>query len=279
MPAVLVTGASTGIGDACVARLVAAGWRVHAAVRKEADAHRLEQTYGGRVTVLRFDLTDEPAVRAACARIDAECGEAGLDGVVNNAGIAVAGPLEFLPLEQLRQQLEVNVVGQVGVAQALLPALRRARGRIVLIGSIAGRSSMPFTGAYGASKHALEAIADAWRIELAPWHVKVVMIEPGVITTPIWETSARRAEGMIATLPPLAEEYYGKTIRRLRERITRGMKGLPPEAVARAVERALTASRPPARIVVGRDAKLRLAMKILPTRLQDRIVREGLKRI
>src|SRR5690606_18247926 len=215
MRSVLVTGASTGIGEACVERLVAAGWRVFASVRKATDAERLADTHGGRVSVVRFDVTDEAAVRTECARVVESCGEQGLDGVVNNAGMAVAGPLEFLPLSELRRQLEVNVIGQVGVVQALLPALRRARGRIVLIGSISGRAGMPFTGAYGASKHALEAIADAWRVELAPWGVRVLIIEPGVITTPIWDTAAAHADGMLAQLPPIAEEYYGKPLGRL----------------------------------------------------------------
>lgn len=279
MRSVLVTGASTGIGDACVARLVGAGWRVFASVRKSADAERLADAYGDRVTVLRFDVTDEAAVREECARVDDSCGERGLEGVVNNAGMAVAGPLEFLPLAELRRQLEVNVVGQVGVVQALLPALRRARGRIVLIGSIAGRAAMPFTGAYGASKHALEAIADAWRVELAPWGVRVIIIEPGVITTPIWDTAAAHADAMLAGLPPLTAEYYGKTLGRLRTRIARGMKGQPADAVARVVERSLTAKRPRARVLVGTDARLRILLQYLPIPVQDRLIRAGLDRL
>jgi NAD(P)-dependent dehydrogenase (short-subunit alcohol dehydrogenase family) len=276
---VLVTGASTGIGEACVLRLAAAGWRVFASVRREPDAERLRERGAGRVTPLRFDLTDEAALRGECARVVAECGAAGLQGVVNNAGIAVAGPLEFLPVAELRRQLEVNVVAQVAVAQALLPALRPARGRIVLIGSIAGRSAMPFMAPYAASKHALEAIADAWRLELAPWGMKVVLVEPGVIATPIWETSLRAADGLLGQLSPATEEYYGAVLQKMRARIARGMKGLPADAVARVVERALTVPRPRARYLIGRDAKLRAWLKRLPTPLQDRIMLEGLKRL
>lgn len=279
MRSVVVTGASTGIGEACVARMVAAGWRVFASVRKAADAQRLAALYGERVTVLRFDVADEAAVRAECARVGSLCGEQGLDGVVNNAGMAVAGPLEFLPLAELRRQLEVNVVGQVAVVQALLPALRRARGRIVLIGSIAGRAAMPFTGAYGASKHALEAIADAWRVELAPWGVRVIIIEPGVITTPIWDTAAAHADDVLSTLPAAMDEYYGGTIGRLRARIARGLKGLPADAVARVVERSLTAKRPRARVLVGNDARLRLLLRRLPIPLHDLVLRKGLERL
>lgn len=279
MKSVLITGASTGIGEACVGRMVSAGWRVFASVRRAADAERLAAAHGERVTVLRFDVTDEAAVQDAGARVVELCGERGLDGVVNNAGMAVAGPLEFLPLAELRRQLEVNVVGQVAVAQALLPALRRARGRIVLIGSVAGRAAMPFTGAYGASKHALEAIADAWRVELAPWGIRVIIIEPGVITTPIWDTAAAHADGFLAQLPPVVEEYYGRTLGRLRARIARGMKGLPPEAVARVVERSLTAQRPRARVLVGRDARLRMLLQRLPVPLHDLLLRKGLERL
>ena len=275
----LVTGTSTGIGRACVDRLVAAGWQVYAGVRKPADAAALSTAHGERVVPLEFDLTDLAAVREAGARVVAERGEGGLQGVVNNAGIAVAGPLEFLPPEELRRQLDVNVVGQVAVTQAVLPALRRGGGRIVLVGSIAGRSALPFTGAYSASKFALEAIADSWRIELAPWHLPVVMIEPGVIATPIWDTAARHATAILERLPPQVQEYYGEALAGMRRRAARGMGGLPAAAVAAAVERALTARRPRARYVIGRDARTRVWLQRLPTRLRDRLVLAGVKRL
>ena len=275
----LVTGASTGIGRACVDRLVAAGWRLYASVRQSAHAAALTAAHGDRVIPLVFDLTDLAAIETAGARIRAERGEGGLQGVVNNAGIAVAGPLEFLPPAELRHQLEVNVVGQVAVAQSVLPALRTGRGRIILMGSISGRSAMPFTGAYAASKFALEAIADSWRIELAPWQLPVVMVEPGVIATPIWETAARHATRVLDALPPQLQEYYGRALEAMRRRAARGMGGLPPTAVAEVVERALTARRPRARYVVGRDAKTRVWLQRLPTRLRDRLVLEGVKRL
>lgn len=279
MRAVLITGASTGIGAACVERMVGRGWHVYASVRKTADADRLGTRFGRAVTVLQFDITDAAAVQEAGARIVAERAAAGLDGVVNNAGIAVAAPLEFLPPAELRHQLEVNVIGQVAVAQAVLPALRRARGRIVLVGSIAGRSALPFTGAYSASKFALEAIADAWRVELAPWDVHVAIIEPGVIATPIWSTASRYAEGMLARLPARVNEYYGRALDGLRARAARGVGGLPPERVARAIEHALTARRPRTRYLVGRDARTRVWLQRLPDRVRDRLIREGVKRL
>jgi NAD(P)-dependent dehydrogenase (short-subunit alcohol dehydrogenase family) len=276
---VLVTGASTGIGRACMDRLAAGGWHVYASVRKQADAQAIAEAHGPAVTPLLFDLTDLAAIQAAGARVVAECGASGLQGVVNNAGIAVAGPLEFLPPAELRHQLEVNVVGQVAVAQWVLPALRTGRGRIILMGSISGRSAMPFTGAYAASKFALEAIADSWRIELAPWQLPVVMVEPGVIATPIWETAVRHATRVLDALPPQVQEYYGRALEAMRRRAARGMGGLPPTAVAEVVERALTARRPRARYVVGRDAKTRVWLQRLPTRLRDRLVLEGVKRL
>jgi NAD(P)-dependent dehydrogenase (short-subunit alcohol dehydrogenase family) len=277
--ALLVTGASTGIGAACVDRFVARGWHVYATVRKPADAERLDRSHGGAVTVLQLDITDQAAVHAAGARIATERGDAGLDGVVNNAGIAVAAPLEFLPLEELRRQLEVNVVAQVAVTQAVLPALRRARGRIVLVGSIAGRSAMPFTAAYCASKHALEAIADSWRIELNPWGMHVAIIEPGVISTPIWTTAAAHAEALLERLPPAVHEYYGRALAGLRTRAARGIHGLPPSRVADVIEHALTADRPHPRYVVGRDARSRVWLQRLPTRLRDRLILQGIKRL
>ncbi|HSJ15611.1 MAG TPA: SDR family oxidoreductase [Longimicrobiales bacterium] len=275
----LVTGCSTGIGAATVDRLVARGWHVYASVRKPEHAEALRERHGAQITVLEFDITDEGAVREAGARILAEREVAGLDGVVANAGIAIAGPLEFLPLAELRRQLEVNVVGQVAVAQAVLPALRIARGRIVLIGSISGRSAMPFVGAYGASKHALEGIADAWRVELAPWHVQVSIIEPGVIATPVWASALHYGAALVARMPPAALEYYGRPLARLRERAARGVNGRPPEIVAAAIEHALTARRPRARYVVGRDARTRVWLQRLPVSLRDRLIVEGVKRL
>jgi len=276
-PTALVTGASTGIGRACVERLAARGWRVFASVRKAADAQSLADTIGERVTPLLFDVTDIPAIQAAGARVVAACGEGGLDGVVNNAGIAVAGPLEFLPPVELRHQLDVNVVGQVAVTQAVLPALRKARGRIILIGSIAGRSALPFTGAYSASKFALEALADAWRIELHPWGLDVVVIEPGAIATPIWETGTQYALRIMETLPPQVTEYYGRALDGMKRRAARGMGGLPPAAVAEVVERALTDRRPRARYLISATA--RVWLERLPTRLRDRLVLAGVKRL
>jgi NAD(P)-dependent dehydrogenase (short-subunit alcohol dehydrogenase family) len=272
----LVTGASKGIGEACATRLARRGWRVFAGFRDPADGERMEAQ--GLVPV-PLDVTDAGQIADAARTVEAATGEHGLDGVVNNAGIALAGPLEFLPIDRLRQQLEVNVVGQLAVTCALLPALRRARGRVVFIGSISGRSALPFTGAYAASKFALEAIADSLRVELMPWELRVAIVEPGVIATPIWETSLGFSEGLLAEMPPEAMKYYGAKMPGLRKRALRGKDGRDPDDVARAVEHALTARRPRLRYVVGTDARLRLAFQRLPARLRDRIISAAVNRL
>jgi NAD(P)-dependent dehydrogenase (short-subunit alcohol dehydrogenase family) len=273
---VLVTGASKGIGEACALRLARAGYRVFAGVRAAADGERLR---AAGLTPVPLDITDPGQVEAAARFVAAETGAHGLAGLVNNAGIAVAGPLEFLPVSALRHQLEINVIGQVAVTQAVLPALRRARGRIVFIGSVSGRSALPFTGAYAASKYALEAITDALRIELMPWGLHVSIVEPGVIATPIWDTSLALGEELIASMPPSAVELYGSRLDGLRKRALRGRSGRDPDDVAQAVEHALSARRPRTRYLVGMDARLRILFLLLPTRLRDRIIAEAVKRL
>jgi NAD(P)-dependent dehydrogenase (short-subunit alcohol dehydrogenase family) len=266
MRTALVTGASSGIGAACAARLVGAGWRVLAGVRRPGDGPV------GTEEIL-LDVTNEDEIRAAAERV----GE--LHGLVNNAGIALAIPLEFIPLDELRRQLEVNVVGQVAVTQAFLPQLRRTRGRIVFIGSIAGRSALPFLGAYAASKHALEAVADALRLELRPFGVDVSVVEPGTIRTPIWTKSAEVADALANGAPAELAELYGRRIAAFREVARRrGARGASVDGVARAVEEALTMDRPRTRKLVGRDAKVRSGVELLPDRLRDRVYERVLLR-
>jgi NAD(P)-dependent dehydrogenase (short-subunit alcohol dehydrogenase family) len=267
MRSVLVTGASSGIGAATAARLARTGWRVLAGVRRDGEAPPGTEE-------LLLDVTNAEHVARA-----AEIAGERLDGLVDNAGIALAAPLELLPLDELRYQLEVNVVGQVAVMQAVLPALRAASGRIVLMGSIAGRSSLPFLAPYAASKHALEAIADALRLELRPWGIHVTIVETGTIRTPIWTRSAARADGLLEAMGPRAGDLYGKRIEAFRKvAAKRGAAGAPPEAVAAIVERALTAGRPRARYLVGRDARLRSGIELLPERLRDRVYERVLLR-
>jgi NAD(P)-dependent dehydrogenase (short-subunit alcohol dehydrogenase family) len=276
--AVLVTGAAKGIGHACVQRL-SRNFRVYAGVRRLEDGAALRAELGPEVVAVQLDVTDAAAIAAAAAFIRSDLGDAPLAGIVNNAGMAVAGPLEFLPLEELRRQLEVNVIGQVAVIQAMLPMLRESRGRIVNMGSIAGRSAMPLTGPYSASKFALEAITDSLRVELLPFGVDVIIIEPGVIATPIWQTSLEAADQVMKRLPPQAFEYYGRIIERARARALRGVGGLPADSVAQVVEHALTAASPKTRYIVGRDARVRAMLGHLPDRWRDRIIARQLSRI
>jgi NAD(P)-dependent dehydrogenase (short-subunit alcohol dehydrogenase family) len=262
----LVTGASSGIGEACAVRLARNGWRVLAGVRATGDAPE------GTDEVL-FDVTDHEQVRAVAEAVEE------LHGLVNNAGIAVASPLEAIPLDELRRQLDVNVLGQVAVTQALLPQLRRARGRVVFMGSIAGRSSLPFLGPYAASKHALEAIADSLRVELAPWGMHVSIVEPGTIATPIWTKGATKGDEILARVAPETVALYRDRVDAFRRAAAAaGRRGQSPERVAEAVEHALTARRPKTRYLVGRDAKLRAGFELLPDRLRDRVYERVLLR-
>ena len=270
MKKVVVTGASSGIGLACALRLARAGWEVYGGVRTAEASSRLED-HG--VRALELDVTDPAHVAAAAGVVGAE-----LHGLVDNAGIAIAAPLELVPLEELRHQLEVNVVGQVAVVQALLPALRRARGRVVLMGSIGGRSALPFLGPYAASKHALEAIADSLRIELRPLGVGVSIVEPGSIATPIWRKGAERAAELSEGFEEERAALYASAVRRLREVALARGPGVDPDEVAKAVEHALTGNRPKARYLVGRDAHIRAWIERLPTRLRDRVLAKALTR-
>ncbi len=261
--AVLVTGASSGIGAACATRLAAAGWKVYAGVRNPGDAP-------AGTTELILDVTDPDAVaRLGQAGTDPPGLSLGLDAVVNNAGIAIAAPLEDLPVTELRRQLEVNVIGQLAVTQAVLPALRAARGRVVIVGSIAGRSALPFLGAYAISKFALEAMADSLRLELAPDGIEVSLVEPGTIATPIWSKPQPLADGV--------SDRYRPRIERFREvAAARASKAAPPDRVADAVLHALTAASPRTRYLVGRDAKLRATIERLPDRIRDRVLARAL---
>ncbi len=269
---VLITGASTGIGEACALWLQDRGYRVFAGVRKSTDAEALQQKSKGHLTPVLLDVADEASIREAVQFVLTQ--EPKLEGLVNNAGIAVAGPLEFVPLQELRRVLEVNVVGQVAVTQAFLPLLREARGRVVLMSSISGRVAAPLMGPYAASKFALEAIGDALRRELAPWGIEVSIIEPGNIQTPIWRKGIAWGEALKEQLSAEATQLYGGAIDGIL-RYIRGQdgRGLHPNEVARVVEQALVSARPKTRYVVGRDAKAgALLARLLPDRWVDRFI-------
>ena len=274
MGAVVVTGASTGIGEACALHLDRMGYRVFAGIRKSADGDSLRRRASERLVPVRLDIADETEIQPGQPHIVEALGGGGLAGLVNNAGIVVGGMLEFLPLDSLRRQLEVNVIGQIAVTQAFLPSLRKARGRIVNISSLSGLISTPFTGAYCASKFALEALTDALRMELRPWKMHVSLVEPGFIQTPIASKSLAAADELRAQLPPEALELYGAAFGTVCDATQReAAKGSPTEFVVKAVVHALTARRPRTRYVVGPQPawQIRLA-RALPDRWRDNMI-------
>jgi NAD(P)-dependent dehydrogenase (short-subunit alcohol dehydrogenase family) len=273
--AVLVTGASTGIGRATALYLAARGFRVFASVRKEKDALLLPGA-----TPIVLDVTDADSIRGVSDAVSRALGEEPLTGLVNNAGIAVSGPLEFLEMSEIRRQFDVNLFGQVAVTQAFLPLLRRAkRGRIVNMSSISGRITAPLLGPYSMSKFALEAFSDALRRELEPFGLSVSVVEPGVIKTPIWDKGVDSSIERVARMPARALELYGGRMAHLRKRAQEmSQRGAPAEKVAKAVHHALVSARPKTRYLVGFDAKLTAKLAwLLPDRALDRLMRRTLR--
>lgn len=270
---VLITGASTGIGEACALHLDALGHRVYAGVRKEEDAERLRTSASDRLVPIFLDVTDEAQIEAAAKTVNEEVGS--LSGVVNNAGIDRGGPLEYLAIQEWRDQLEVNVVAQVAVTKAMLPLLRKDRGRVVFIGSIGGRVGSPLMGPYNASKFALEGIGEALRHELHPWGLHVAVVEPGAIKTPIWAKADETINRLKRELPPEALERYEAHISAFEKGLAdTERRGVGPERVAKAVEHALFARRPRDRYLVGPDAQaMGNLARVLPDRAKDALVR------
>lgn len=276
MRSVLVTGASTGIGRAAALRLDGSGWRVFAGVRREEDAEALRREASERLAPVLLDVTDPEQIAAAAERVERESDD-GLHGLVNNAGVAIPAPLETVPLEDLRHQLEVNLVGYVAVTQAMLEQIRRAEGRVVFLSSIGGRIAFPFGGPYHASKFATEAIGDVFRQELRPWGLRVSIVEPGSIDTPIWQRGRRTGEQIEAKAPKTGL-LYGAALEKFRKTIEgTAERGIPPEKVAKAIAHALESPRPRSRYLVGLDAKLQARLKpLIPTAVFDRVVARAL---
>jgi NAD(P)-dependent dehydrogenase (short-subunit alcohol dehydrogenase family) len=277
--AVVITGCSTGIGRACALGLDRAGFTVFAGVRREADGEALRSDASGGLEPLIVDVTDGETIAAAAARVREATGGR-LAGLVNNAGITVGGPVEAVPLDDFRQQLEVNVTGQVAVTQAFLAMIRGARGRVVFISSIGGRGGLQFLSPYNASKAALAAIGDSLRQEMRPFGVGVSIVEPGSIATEIWGKGDDQAQRLSEALDPEVLALYGERLDRMRALAAKtGATGLPAEAVAEVVEHALTTPRPRARYVVGRDAKVQAAARrVLPHRAMDRLIEREIDR-
>lgn len=279
---ILVTGASTGIGRAAVLALLEEGFRVFAGVRNEAAAQRLRADASPdavtRFETLELDVTRADQIEAAASRLHKALGERGLWGLFNNAGISVNGPIEHLSIDGLRRQLEVNLVGQVAVTQALIPLLRSARGRIVSTGSVAGFIAMPGLGPYAMSKHAMEAFSDSLRRELHPWGIEVSLLEPGAISTEIWQKGIDDADALEREWPPEVTAQYGPLIRTLRKAAAdSARRASPAERVAQDVVHAFTASRPRTRYRMGRDSGIQRWISRLPDRWADALLRKALR--
>src|SRR5260370_3590343 len=267
MPAhrsVVVTGASTGIGSACVKVLVASGFHVFGSVRKQGDAERLSKEFGASFTPLVFDVTDEAAVAAGAKKVETALEGATLFGLVNNAGIAVPGPLLYLKVEDFRHQLAVNLTGQLIVTQAfarLLGADRErkgAPGRIVMISSVGGKNALPFVGPYAASKFALEGLSESLRRELIVFGIDVVVVAPGAVATPIWDKSD-------VDVTRYANTPYAAALDKMKNyMISLGRNGLPPERIGEAVKTALTTAQPKTRYTVAPNPGQQLMTPVLP---------------
>ena len=259
--AILITGASTGIGKACALHLDSRGFKIFAGVRKEADGNALKENASVRLTPVLIDVTDSESIDSALKLISREVGDTGLSGLVNNAGIVTAsGLLEFLSIAEIRSLLEVNLIGHIAVTQAFLPLIRKGHGRILNMGSIAGIMPQPYLAPYSASKAALEAFTDSLRLELKPWRIPVSIIEPGIVYTPMWDKAETVAEIKAKNFPREAFELYGSTIngvvKILKNKKRIKMVAVSIDEVARTVDRALSAKRPATHYIVGWDARL-----------------------
>lgn len=271
---VWITGASTGIGAAAVAQMHRYGWWVFAGVRRQADADALLERYPRRVQPVLMDVTDDASVAKAAEQVSAAVGEHGLQGLVNNAGVSIVGPLEALPLDQVRLGLAVNVTGVVAVTQAALPLLRAGQGRIVNVGSPSGRFAAPYFGVYAASKFGLRALSDSLRVELRRWHIRVSLVEPGAVATPIWDKGAADVESLVDALPEDQRDRYERQLKRVAA-YTRKMSktALPVAQVAAQIAHALTSAQPRAYYPLGRDARFMRWLTWLPAGLRDRLAR------
>jgi NAD(P)-dependent dehydrogenase (short-subunit alcohol dehydrogenase family) len=284
---VLITGASSGIGEATAIALHDQGIQVFAGVRRVEDGEKLVSKTSSRLIPLLLDVTDATAIAAAAAKIGEMTGSAGLSGLVNNAGITIAFPLEFLPLDVLRKQLEVNVIGVVAVTQTLLPLLRQGGGRIVNVSSVSGLVAAPYIGAYAASKHALEALSDSLRLELRNFKIPVSVVQPADIDTPIWQKSRQTADALREEMlskvdaQSFSEEVrqaYATDIAAMRTATSHSEKhAIPVSLVVAAIQHALLSKSPKIRYPVGAKTwKVKLLLRFLPDWLRDRIVLSNL---
>jgi NAD(P)-dependent dehydrogenase (short-subunit alcohol dehydrogenase family) len=271
---VIITGASSGIGRATALRLAKSGWWVFAAVRKDSDAQALIAEAGGTLEAVKLDLDDHRSITTAAHDVEARLGGRGLDGLFNNAGTGLIGPIEHLNLAALRQIYEVNLFGQIAMIQAFLPLVRKTKGRIINTCSVGDHLTPPFGGAIASPKAALASMTGALRLELRPQGIHVIIIEPGSITTPTIEKTLGNVEKTIAALSPEAANLYGEAMRRMVDTFARSERaGSPPDVVAAAVERALTDRNPKTRYPAGKDSRKLITLSwLLPERLLDAAV-------
>lgn len=275
---VLITGASTGIGKACALDLDELGFRVFAGVRKPADGEGLQLHSSDWLTPVLIDVTKPETINQTVAIIESSVGESGLFGLINNAGILVPGPLECIPIDEIRRQYEVNVFGVIATTQAMLPLLRAAEGRIVNIGSISGKAAPPYLGAYSSTKFALESITDVWRMELWRWKINVSIIEPDSVATPIWGKLLEDAAQLGKRLPESVRVLYEQDLTSMAEASQQMDKsGMSVDRVVKAVRHALTARRPQTRYPVGfRTEAAFWAARHLPDRMRDWFMRRAM---
>jgi NAD(P)-dependent dehydrogenase (short-subunit alcohol dehydrogenase family) len=270
MPSVLVTGAGRGIGKSIVEYMATRGWDVIAGVRTQRDAAAVTALDPRRISSVILDITDAEHIAALDQLLPER-----LKAIVNNAGVVVTGPMETVTTEDWRKQLEINVIGQLAVTRAVLSRLRESRGRVVFMSSLNGRLSMPLIGAYCASKYALEAAADALRMELRPWHIDVAIVEPAQTDTDMWRTADDMVEQFETALTAEQRDLYARHIAGLKKSIPLSQKlAVPAEKVSAVVAKALTARSPRSRYVVGVGPKLQVPlMTNLPTSLSDFVLR------
>jgi NAD(P)-dependent dehydrogenase (short-subunit alcohol dehydrogenase family) len=252
------------------------GFHVFAGVRKQADADRLQRDGSQHLVPVFIDVTDPESIARAARTVSDDIGDGGLAGLVNNAGVSVGGALEILPIDRLRMQLEINLIGPMAVTQAFLPFIRAAKGRIVNIGSISGRVASPMIGPYAMSKFGLEAFNDSLRRELHPWGIEVSIVEPGAIATPIWDKAISRVDRVLERMPEEQRALYGQHIDGARKAARKmSEEAIPAVTVAKQVHHALTAKKPRTRYLVGKDAKISARMAwLLPDRAMDWIIRK-----
>lgn len=281
--AVLITGTSTGVGRAAAILLEKQGYQVFATVRQQKDAESLRQEYkSGSLTPILMDVTKAEEIKFAADIVSKSVGDRGLVGLVNNAGLLVDGPVEYISIDDLRWQFEVNVFGQIAVTQAFLPLIRKAKGRIVNIGSVGSQISAPFISALCASKFALGAFTDSLRMELEPWGIEVILVEPGSIASAAPDKVEESFEKNFANMSPEAKVMYGDTYKFFVEGLIKSNRtGMPPEQVAGVILEALEASKPKTRYFLSKDQislVLNLMLKkLIPDRSFDAMILKGLK--